>query len=80
VRKKVLKILAKRIYDSVFHVMPGDSIELRYYPPNWPQEPSKVLRTNIDKYMDIDTMIVFELENELGLEVGIGGAFGKEKK
>lgn len=69
------KILTKSKVSPI-NIMPGDTIELRYSELG---KPDRFVRRDIEKYMVIDTLIIVELENELGLEVGIGGFFGKEK-
>jgi hypothetical protein len=75
----MFKILAKRTYNSPIVVLLGDTVELVYQPHNI-DEPARRLSTNIEKKTEIDTLIIFELDGELGLETGIGGVFGKELK
>lgn len=71
-----MKILAEAPAD--FILFPGDTITLLY--TNEDGVTSNVLSKNIDKAMKIDIGVVFELEDgDLGMEFGIGGAFGKRR-
>lgn len=60
------------------YVEPGDTVHLYYTDANGISE--HVLSADIETAMKIDRAIVFEAENEMGLEKCIGGAFGKAKK
>lgn len=70
-----------KILDEIpvdLNLCPGDRIHLLY--TNEDGLTTEVLMKEIDKVMSIDTGIVFELEDgDLGMELGIGGAFGKKK-
>jgi len=69
--KKRFNIL-QEIDDININVMPGDTFGL-YHDNN------EILVQEIDKVMKIDRAVIFEVEDELGMEEGIGGAFGKKK-
>lgn len=53
------------------YVTPGDSIILKY-------GDEELLRDEITEVMTFDRVATFDVENELGFEKGIGGAFGKK--
>lgn len=67
-----LKILARRD-DLYVWLNPGDTFRLQY-------NDKTVLVQEIDKHILATSAVVFEIDGELGLEVGIGGAFGKRSE
>ena len=69
--KKKFKILDE-IDDLKINIMPGDSLGL--YLDN-----EEVLVRVMDKELKVDRAVIFEVEDALGMEEGIGGAFGKKK-
>lgn len=71
-----MKILAET--PANFDLYPGDRMNLLYTDEFG--KTTTVLSKEIEKSMKIDTGIVFELEDgDLGMELGIGGAFGKKR-
>ena len=69
--KEKFKILDE-IDDLNITVMPGDSIVLLL-------DNEEILKRGVDKVRKIDRAVIFEVNGALGMEEGIGGAFGKKK-
>ncbi len=68
-------------------MMPGDSIELSYDKTYTDTNTGKilnkesdiVLRETIKKRLVVNSAVIFEFENALGMKRGIGGAFGEKE-
>ena len=72
-KKAKFKILGET-EDLNINMAPGDSLALYAGDSDDP-----VLVREINKNMKVDRAVIFEVENALGMEEGIGGAFGKKK-
>jgi len=61
-----------------FKLKQGDTFHLSYTDAQGVKK--NVLSKKITEDIDVDTIVVFEVKDELGLEVAIAGAFGKSKE
>lgn len=74
-----MKIVATKRFDRPIYLMPGDTFRLLHQDKDG--QDNTVLSQPITKAIDVDVAHVIEFEDgDLGLEFGIGGVFGKEKK
>ncbi len=75
-----MKILFKNKITPV-SVMPGDTVNLYHAkvgPDGKTVSRTLVASHQVTKAMtNLDTAIIFEIENEMGLKTGIGGVLGK---
>ncbi len=69
-KRAQFKIL-KELDNLNINVMPNDSLGLYL-------DGEEILVSVIDKELKVDRAVIFEVENALGMEEGIGGAFGKK--
>lgn len=58
------------------HVMPGDTIQMRYRGLDGREE---TVEHNIEKTASYDTLAVGEIKDELGFSEGLVGIVGNEK-
>ena len=70
-RKKKFEILEERD-DISINMMPRDTIALYY-------DDTELISSDITEKLHVDRAVIFKVENELGMEKGIGGAFGQKK-
>jgi hypothetical protein len=76
-----MKILKKSSIPPL-HVGPGISVSLNYTRKLGDQvvDTTEVLSHECTMKQTFDTAVIFELEDgELGMEMGLGGAFGRSK-
>lgn len=74
-----MKILQTRRLDRPIRMISGDTFHLMHGDSS--DNTTTLLRHSITESMDVDILHLIEFENgELGLETGLGGVFGKEKK
>lgn len=76
-----MRIRQRKSLDTPIHLAPGDSIQLSYRERGvFRDRTTVVARDTVDRPIDVDEAIVFDLEqhelDELGLKDAIGGLFG----
>jgi len=74
--KKGFRIL-ERNDDLNINMMPGDTLELIYTDDDGNE--NTALKVDIEKEYSVNSAVVFDFENELGMKKGIGGAFGEKE-
>lgn len=72
-----MKIL-KKVSILPLCMVPGDKIVLTYKDEDGRER--TLLETDISEEVTFDTAMAVEVTDELGLEYGIGGIFGKSKE
>lgn len=63
--------------DVYINMSPGDTLGLYYTDDDGNEH--EVLREEIKEEYYVDSAVIFDFENELGMKRGIGGAFGEKK-
>lgn len=67
--------IRKEVDISQKYLLPGDTLTLHYTESG---NDEVLLADEVKEYMEIDRVAIFDLEDEFGMEKGIGGAFGKK--
>lgn len=71
-----MKILQEKDIAPIY-LRPQDTIKVSYTDSNGTT--SELIEATVDKEMFCDVVYIIQLEDEFGLECGIGGIIGKRK-
>jgi len=76
-----IKWLKKFCLEATMHIVPGDTLELRYCEKRGIVKKTRtVLKQELKEHMEIDTVGVFQFEDWENMKKGYGGVFGESSE